>query len=160
MLTAKLSQSNTTVAGSPDSSSDSSTGGSPQHASNPYQQAGVAGQHQQQLATAAGVAENMLPGVIMSRDQRINPFLCQLADLGCQLQHAQLRDAARNLLRQMPADPLATDRILSACQVPNVEALPPLSLVSGATNPSMDLENIFVAASPSSVLYHLEVRAT
>ena len=156
-MTAKLSQSNTTVAGSPDSSSDSSTGGSPQHASNPYQPTGTTGQQQQQLATAA-VAENILPGVLMSRDKRINPFLCQLADLGSQLQHAQLRDAARNLLRLLPADPQATERILSACQIPNADPIPSFSFASRATNSSLDLENIFVAASPSTVLYHLEVR--
>jgi hypothetical protein len=29
----------------------------------------------------AAAAENMLPGVLMSRDRKIHPYLCQLADL-------------------------------------------------------------------------------
>lgn len=158
MLTAKLSQSNTAVAGSPDSSSDSSTGGSPQHAPSSYQ--GSLGGQQHHPMTAAA-AEVMLPGVLMSRDKRINPFLCQLADLGSQLQHAQLRDAARNLLRQLPADPQAIERLVSASQVPT--AAPPSPLVmggekAGPAQSSTELENIFSGASPSTILYHLEVR--
>lgn len=157
MLTAKLSQSNTAVAGSPDSSSDSSTGGSPQHAPNSYQGA-IGGQLHHAMTAAA--AEGMLPGVLMSRDKRINPFLCQLADLGSQLQHAQLRDAARNLLRQLPADPQAIERLVVASQVlPSVQSLP--SVAAGDKSepfqsPS-ELESIFIASSPSTTLYHLEV---
>ncbi|KAK4027909.1 probable ubiquitin carboxyl-terminal hydrolase FAF-X [Daphnia magna] len=157
MLTAKLSQSNTAVAGSPDSSSDSSTGGSPQHAPNSYQGA-IGGQLHHAMTAAA--AEGMLPGVLMSRDKRINPFLCQLADLGSQLQHAQLRDAARNLLRQLPADPQAIERLVVASQVlPSVQSLP--SVAAGDKSESFqspsELESIFIASSPSTTLYHLEV---
>ena len=157
MLTAKLSQSNTAVAGSPDSSSDSSTGGSPQHAPSSYQ-GNLSGQQHHPMTAAA--AEVMLPGVLMSRDKRINPFLCQLADLGSQLQHAQLRDAARNLLRQLPADPQAVERLVSASQIPQV-LTSQSSMGDEKTGPvpsSSDLENIFAGASPSTILYHLEVK--
>ena len=157
MLTAKLSQSNTAVAGSPDSSSDSSTGGSPQHAPSSYQ-GSLGGQQHHPISAAA--AEIMLPGVLMSRDKRINPFLCQLADLGSQLQHAQLRDAARNLLRQLPADPQAIERLVAASQIPLVVSSSPTVTSSETTGPIQspsELESIFIAASPSTILYHLEV---
>lgn len=157
MLTAKLSQSTAAVAGSPDSSSDSSTGGSPQHVPSSYQ--GSLGGQQHHPMTAAA-AEVMLPGVLMSRDKRINPFLCQLADLGSQLQNAQLRDAARNLLRQLPADPQAIERLVVASQIPSTDPTSPSSMSSertASTQSSSELESIFVAASPSTILYHLEV---
>jgi ubiquitin carboxyl-terminal hydrolase 9/24 len=157
MLTAKLSQSNTAVAGSPDSSSDSSTGGSPQHAPSSYQ--GSLGSQQHHPISAAA-AEIMLPGVLMSRDKRINPFLCQLADLGSQLQHAQLRDAARNLLRQLPADPQAIERLVAASQIPPAVSSSPSvtsSEKTGLTQPPSELESIFITASPSTILYYLEV---
>ena len=157
MLTAKLSQSNTAVAGSPDSSSDSSTGGSPQHAPSSYQ-GSLGGQQHHPISAAA--AEIMLPGILMSRDKRINPFLCQLADLGSQLQHAQLRDAARNLLRQLPADPQAIERLVAASQIPLVVSSSPTVTSSEKTGPIQspsELESIFIAASPSTILYHLEV---
>lgn len=156
MLTAKLSQSSAAVAGSPDSSSDSSTGGSPQHAPSSYPSS-MGGQQQHHPMTAAA-AEVMLPGVLMSRDKRINPFLCQLADLGSQLQNAQLRDAARNLIRQLPADPQAIERLVTSIQIPLVSPSAAMSSEKTASNPlSSELESIFIAASPSTILYHLEV---
>ena len=106
----------------------------------------------------------MLPGVLMSRDRKIHPFLCQLADLGSQLQHAPLRDAARNLLRILPPDPQAAERIFNACLASgdgqnstntrrsSLQSLPP---TASLTSPA--LENIFLAASPASILYYLEV---
>ena len=157
MLTAKLSQSNAAAAGSPDSSSDSSTGGSPQHAASTYQ-GNLVGQQNHPLTAAA--AEVMLPGVLMSRDKKINPFLCQLADLGSQLQNAQLRDAARNLLRQLPADPQAIERLIAASQIPSVFPIPvskPSSDKIEMAHPSTELENVFLSTSPSTILYHLEV---
>ena len=95
----------------------------------------------------------------MPRDKRINLFLCQLAGLDSKLQHAQLRGAARNLLRQLPADPEAVERLVSAIQIPQV----PISqflMVNEKTEPvlsSSDLENIFTGASPSTILYLIEV---
>ena len=146
------------MTGSPDSSSDSSTGGSPQHASNAYQASSRSQQPQQPLTTAS--AEGILPGVLMSRDKRINPFLCQLADLGSQLQNAQLRDAARNLLRLLPADPLSVERIFSTCIVHQDETIAQSTQNTGSdasTLQSPKLEDVFMSTSPSTLLYHLEV---
>lgn len=145
------------MTGSPDSSSDSSTGGSPQHASNAYR-ASSSQQPQQPLTTAS--AEGILPGVLMSRDKRINPFLCQLADLGSQLQNAQLRDAARNLLRLLPADPLSVERIFSTCIVHQDETIAQSTQNTGSDSSTLQspkLEDVFVSTSPSTLLYHLEV---
>ena len=59
----------------------------------------------------------MLPGVLMSRDKHIHPFLCQIADLGSQLNVAPLRDTARLLIRQLPADPKTSELFTSVCQL-------------------------------------------
>lgn len=148
LLTAKISQSNAAVPGSPDSSSDNSAGGSPQHAPNSYHGA---------VHLAAAAAENMLPGILMSRDRKIHPFLCQLADLGSRLQHAPLRDAARNLLRLLPADSQAGDRIFNACMASSDHhATNSAGGTTAQTSPA--LENIFFGSSPSTILYYLEVR--
>lgn len=106
----------------------------------------------------------MLPGVLMSRDRKTNPFLCQLADLGSRLQHAQLRDAARNLIRLLPADPQTSERIFSACQMssssdPQQQQHQQHQQLANniTTKVSPVLENLFFGASPSAILYYLEV---
>ena len=94
VITAKLSQVGA-GASSPDSSSDSSSG-SPAH----------------QLYEGPNIeSEQCLPGVIMATRQCSRAFrqtnasfLCQLAELGCQLDCPTLRDSARALLKLMPAD--------------------------------------------------------
>ena len=53
---------------------------------------------------------------------QIQPFLCQLADLGSHLQYAPLRDATRGLLRLLSSDVPAADKIFSACLVGAKEA--------------------------------------
>lgn len=141
VLTAKLSPSSTAVAGSPDSSSDSSVGGSPQHAPSGY----AAGSASQQASPSTAASEMMLPGVLMARDKRIHPFLCQIADLGSQLNVAPLRDTARLLIRQLPADPKTSELFASICQSTGSVAL------------SQELGNLFTQSSPSTVLYNLEV---
>jgi len=102
---------------------------------------------------------------------QIHPFLCQLADLGSHLQHAPLRDAARGLLRLLPSDAQAADKIFGACLVGAKEAAAASAPSSGPAAPpaanshagppqqaSATLEALFSAASPSTVLYYLEVR--
>lgn len=146
ILTAKLSPSTTTVAGSPDSSSDSSVGGSPQHAPSSY------GSSTQQYSSTAA-SEMMLPGVLMSRDKRMHQFLCQLADLGSQLNVAPLRDTARLLIQQLPADPITSELFTSICQPKSHE-----SFIKGSKIvTSSELENLLNHSSPSVVLYYLEV---
>lgn len=93
----------------------------------------------------------------MSRDKRIHPFLCQLADMGSQLQNSQLRDAARNLLRQLPADPPSVERMVTALQIPRTDPLSQPSLMTDNTVHSRKLEDIFTDVSASTLLYHLEV---
>ena len=79
LLTAKLSQSNAAAPGSPDSSSDSSAGGSPQHAANAYGAGGAVGAAGAAgAALSAAAAENLLPGVLMSRDAKVTKPLCSL----------------------------------------------------------------------------------
>ena len=136
VLTAKLSQVGAGAgASSPDSSSDSSSG-SPAH----------------QLCEGPNIeSEQCLPGVIMATRQCSRAFrqtnasfLCQLAELGCQLDCPTLRDSARALLNLMPADAatLATIRRVAGEAVGGKAGL---------------LEQCLVTPSNSLTLYQLEV---
>ncbi|KAI4464470.1 ubiquitin carboxyl-terminal hydrolase [Holotrichia oblita] len=94
MISAKVTQINSNMASSQDSSSDSSTS-SPQH---PYDVPNVE-------------AENLLPGVLMSMDHIYAHFFCQLSALGSVLEYEPLRDGARNLLLLMPCDVSTMERL-------------------------------------------------
>lgn len=80
-------------------------------------------------------------------------FFFQLADLGCALQHAQLRDGARHLLQLIPPD------------VTTVQSLQWLfsrykedeSSQNAVGDQNISVESLFFLASPSQVLYNLEV---
>ena len=123
------------MASSPDSSSDSSPDASPHHAFD--------GPNLE--------AEAMLPGVIMARRAGMAQFLIQIFDVGCTLKMPRLRECARSLLKQMPADVTTTDTLVKACsEFMNASPThrPPVSL---------HLERIFFATSPGQVLYALEV---
>lgn len=151
VLTAKLCQSNTNMPSSPDSSSDSSTG-SPQH---PYD-----GPNSE--------AENCLPGVLMSQRPNYVQFFFQVADLGCAIKNAPLRDGARMLLSLVPPDTLTVQRLTALFKnfaVNGVEESVPLGGdLSGQTTsippphlPPPTIEHMFFHSSPSQVLYNLEV---
>ncbi|XP_037075311.1 probable ubiquitin carboxyl-terminal hydrolase FAF-X, partial [Pollicipes pollicipes] len=118
---------------SPDSSSDSSAP-SPQH---PCDGPNVE-------------AENALPGVILSQQEKYVDFLLRLADLGCRIGHAPLRDAARGVLQMTPAGRSTVEQLHAACQ----EGGERRSASAGAP---CTLEAIFFSPSPSQVLYSLEV---
>ncbi|KZC06489.1 putative ubiquitin carboxyl-terminal hydrolase FAF-X [Dufourea novaeangliae] len=137
LLSAKLSQVNSNMPSSPDSSSDSSTSSSHQ----PYDGSNVE-------------AENSLPGVVISQRSQYATFFFQLADLGCTLQHAQLRDGARNLLQLVPPDTLTVSRLqwlFGDCKKDdNVD-----TALCNEQNTTVD--SLFFTASPSQVLYNLEV---
>ncbi|XP_033356836.1 probable ubiquitin carboxyl-terminal hydrolase FAF-X isoform X1 [Bombus vosnesenskii] len=137
LLSAKLSQVNSNLPSSPDSSSDSSTS-SPHH---PYDGPDVE-------------AENSLPGVVISQRSQYATFFFQLADLGCSLQHAQLRDGARNLLQLVPPDTLTVSRLQSLfghCKEDdNLD-----NALCNEQNTTVD--SLFFTASSSQVLYNLEV---
>lgn len=149
VLTAKLCQANSNMPSSPDSSSDSSTG-SPQH---PYD-----GPNSE--------AENCLPGVLMSQQPIYVQFFFQVADLGCTLKNAPLRDGARMLLSLVPPDNLTIQRLTALfknCAVNGLDdsvsrggdmtGLVPLA----SPLPPPTIENMFYHSSPSQVLYNLEV---
>ncbi|XP_046818690.1 probable ubiquitin carboxyl-terminal hydrolase FAF-X isoform X1 [Vespa crabro] len=135
LLSARLSQINSNLPSSPDSSSDSSTS-SPHH---PYDGPNV---------------ENSLPGVVMSQRPQCVNFFFQLADLGCTLQHAQLRDGARNLLQLVPPDNLTVSRLqwLFGHYEDDETSQNPHCNEHNTT-----VDSLFFTASPSEVLYNLEV---
>ena len=136
VITAKLSQVGAAAgASSPDSSSDSS-GGSPAHCL--YEGPNVE-------------SEQCLPGVIMASRQcsrcfrQTNAsFLCQLAELGSQLDCPILRDSARALLKLMPADQATLAATKKAAE-------------AAAGGKSGLLEQHFTSGSNSLTLYQLEV---
>lgn len=108
------------MASSQDSSSDSSTS-SPQH---PYDGPNLE-------------AENLLPGVIMSKQKNYAHFFCQLAQLGSTLEFPPLRDGARALLQLMPADTATVDKLLY--------------LFTGNNEPENNIDSMFFSASPAEV---------
>ncbi|KAL4220567.1 putative ubiquitin carboxyl-terminal hydrolase FAF-X [Mactra antiquata] len=131
LITAKLVHVGNSMPSSPDSSSDSS-GGSPHH-------------------TFDGPnieAENCLPGVLMSNNQRYAQFLFQLSDLGCSLQVSKLRDTARTLLKLMPGDTSSKEKFKTICSE---------HVRSTGTGTSQQLEAMFFNSSPTQVLYNIEV---
>lgn len=91
----------------------------------------------------------------MSQRAQYAQFFFQLADLGCTLRLEQLRDGARNLLQLVPPDVLTVMRLEWLFGVHKGEETTP--------NPPCNeynttVESLFFAASPSQVLYNLEVR--
>lgn len=77
-----------------------------------------------------------------------------MSDLGCTLQHAQLRDGARNLLQLVPPDTLTVSRLqwlFGHCK--DDDTLD--NALCNEQNTTVD--SLFFTASPSQVLYNLEV---
>ncbi|CAG9840067.1 unnamed protein product [Diabrotica balteata] len=91
-------------------------------------------------------AENLLPGVLMSQQPFYAQFFCQLMNVGSTLPFAMLRDMGHALLQLMP------------CNLMTMEKLRILFSAPGEQNISMD--SMFFSASPSEVLYNLEVLYT
>ncbi|KAF5307812.1 hypothetical protein FQR65_LT06684 [Abscondita terminalis] len=94
IISAKITQVNSNMASSQDSSSDSSTS-SPQH---PYDGPNLE-------------AENLLPGVLMSLQPAYGHFFCQLYNMGSQ-EFPPLRDSTNALLQLMPYDSATVERLL------------------------------------------------
>ncbi|KAJ8679779.1 hypothetical protein QAD02_015566 [Eretmocerus hayati] len=150
LLSAKLSQANTNMPSSPDSSSDSSTS-SPHH---PY-----LGKVEEKCHSSNSnqEAESSLPGVLLSQKSQYISFLFQLADLGCTLDYPQLRDGARHLLQLIPPDTLTVSRLQWFFgRYKEEEPSPNPSIDESNTN----VDSLFFTASPSQVLYNLEVLYT
>lgn len=98
----------------------------------------------------------ILHSQILSQKSQYTGFLFQLADLGCTLEHAQLRDAARHVLQLIPPDTLTVTRLQWFFGRFKENEAPQISSID-ETNTSVG--TLFFTASPSQVLYNLEVRA-
>ncbi|XP_014217217.1 probable ubiquitin carboxyl-terminal hydrolase FAF-X isoform X3 [Copidosoma floridanum] len=146
LLSVKLSQVNTNMPSSPDSSSDSSTS-SPHH---PYSK-------MESCHASNPEAESSLPGVLLSQRHKFVTFFFQLADLGCMLEQAQLRDGARYLLQLIPADICTVQKLQRFFgRYKDHEAVQN----SSADESNVNVGSLFFSASPSQVLYNLEVLYT
>lgn len=131
LLTGKLSQVGGNLVSSPDSSSDSSTS-SPRHPV--YDGPNVE-------------LEQTLPGVIMSNKKSTCQFLLQLADLGSSVDYAPLQEAARALLKLIPADKHTIDKLASTC----------VEYGKSKKSHMQIWDSIFFSSTPSQTLYNLEV---
>ncbi|XP_022918953.1 ubiquitin carboxyl-terminal hydrolase 9X [Onthophagus taurus] len=131
LISAKITQINSNMASSQDSSSDSSTS-SPQH---PYD-----------VPNVEAEAENSLPGVLMSMEHTYAQFFCQLSALGSILEFDALRDGARNLLLLMPCDHTTITRLHI--------------LFSSNFESNIPIEDMYFSPTPAEVLYNLEVLYT
>lgn len=90
----------------------------------------------------------------MSQRSQYATFFFQLADLGCTLQHSQLRDGARNLLQLVPPDTFTVTKLQWLFDhYKDDEALQ--NPQNNEQNTTVD--SLFFTASPSQVLYNLEV---
>lgn len=130
VLSAKICQVGGNLASSPDSSSDSSTS-SPRH--HHYEGPNLEMEH-------------CLPGVIISKRKRNCEFLLQLAHLGSTMKNLVLQDAARAVLKLIPADVHTVEHLRNHCREVDLQ-LTPIQI----------WENIFFSVSPSQTLYNLEV---
>uniref|UniRef100_A0A0D9S0E2 ubiquitinyl hydrolase 1 n=1 Tax=Chlorocebus sabaeus TaxID=60711 RepID=A0A0D9S0E2_CHLSB len=135
LITARLTQINSNMPSSPDSSSDSSTA-SPGNHCNHYND----GPNLE--------VESCLPGVIMSVHPRYISFLWQVADLGSNLNMPPLRDGARVLMKLMPPDRTAVEKLQAVC-------LDHAKVGEGKLSPPLD--SLFFGPSASQVLYLTEV---
>ncbi|XP_031516936.1 probable ubiquitin carboxyl-terminal hydrolase FAF-Y isoform X5 [Papio anubis] len=135
LITAKLTQINSNMPSSPDSSSDSSAA-SPGNHCNHYND----GPNLE--------VESCLPGVIMSMHPRYISFLWQVADLGSNLNMPLLRDGARVLMKLMPPDRTAVEKLQAVC-------LDHAKVGEGKRSPPLD--SLFFGPSASQVLYLTEV---
>uniref|UniRef100_A0A2K5QGA4 ubiquitinyl hydrolase 1 n=1 Tax=Cebus imitator TaxID=2715852 RepID=A0A2K5QGA4_CEBIM len=135
LITAKLTQINSNMLSSPDSSSDSSTA-SPGNHYNHYNDG-----HNLEV-------ESCLPGVIMSMHPRYISFLWQVADLGSNLNMPLLRDGARVVMHLMPPDRTAVEKLRAIC-------LDHAKFGEGELSPPLD--SLFFGPSASQVLYLTEV---
>lgn len=104
----------------------------------------------------------------MSQQPSYVQFFFQVADLGCAIKNAPLRDGARMLLSLVPPDTLTIQRLTALFKnfaVNGVEECAPIGGdIPGQTTslpspnlPPPTIEHMFFHSSPSQVLYNLEV---
>lgn len=154
ILSAKLIPIGAGLAGSPDSSSDSSTGSPPRPCPD-----------MQRVDS-----ENTLPGVIISQNYQYIEFFLKLYQLGSDLEHGRLRESSKVLLHLLPCDRHTIKRLQIMCGV-----LPVLSTKdeenfaerSALKSPAVVTDEIavqectpemlFLHPMPAQVLYNLGV---
>lgn len=135
MMQAKIVQNN--VTNSPDSSEESS-GGSPNHFTG-----GIDGPNIE--------AEECLPSVMISINEKRMEFLCQLCGLGASIQEDRLREGARILLAVLPRC-RNTEKSLREAFI--------LSSPTGSIMEKKPSYNLLFNTDPAVVLYRLEVLYT
>lgn len=90
----------------------------------------------------------------MSQRPHYVQFFFQVADRGCELKDAALRDSARSILKLIPPDIATIERLqMLFSSNPSDNS----STTMSTTMPSPTVENTFFNSSPSQVLYNLEV---
>ncbi len=60
--------------------------------------------------------EMMLPSVILSLNEKYVQFLVELADFGCKIGNASVRECTRNVLDLLPIAKHAAERIRTHCK--------------------------------------------
>ncbi|KAL1140578.1 hypothetical protein AAG570_000508 [Ranatra chinensis] len=137
VLTGKLSQVNTNMGSSPDSSSDSSTS-SPQH---PFDGPNIE-------------AENSLPGVILAQQPQTAECLLRVCELASSLGNASLAQVAFAVLNLCPPDTFMLNTLYSLFGDSDV---PLTNSANSLFKPTV--ESVFYNSSSTHVLYCLEMPA-
>lgn len=141
IINVKLSPIVTTLASSPDSSSDSSTA-SPLRPCPDMQRP---------------ESESTLPGVLISNKHQYLEFFLKIHQLGCDLMHSNLREYARSLLNLLPLD---TTTVLQIHQMCIVNMLNEIGNNSNYLESQMSEaplpESMFLSSDAARVLYNLE----
>ncbi|XP_070500116.1 probable ubiquitin carboxyl-terminal hydrolase FAF isoform X3 [Chironomus tepperi] len=139
VINVKLSPLGTALASSPDSSSSTSSTGSPPRPC---------------LDLQRTESEATLPGVIISTKHQYTEFFLQLHQLGSELQHNNLRECARTLLHLLPLDSLTVSQINQMC----INKF--FGIGEKSDNQMSDgllPESLFLSPDAAHVLYNLEV---
>lgn len=124
LIQVKVGNGGATYTSSPDSSGESSPNRTPQH---------------ERVSNAE--LEHLLPSSVLSQKSDYVQFLFSIADLGIKIDDQGLKNGARKLLRQIPANPQLLDTLAEAC----------------VENANQRLESLFFSGSPTEVLYFLEL---
>lgn len=138
VINVKLSPMGTTLASSPDSSSDSSTGSPPRPCPDMQRPE----------------SEATLPGVIISNKSHYIEFFLKLLQLGSDLEHNHLRECCRSLLHLLPLDRLTISHIHGMCKTSKMNGE---QVLSEQLDEAFQPEAMFLTADSAHVLYNLEV---
>ncbi len=140
VLTGKLSPLGGNLVSSPESSEESSNS-SPRHHHH---------HHHHHYDGPNVEVERGLPGVLISTQKGYCQFLLQLAELGSSIKDIPLQEAARALLKLVPADRHTVER-LKAVSAENS------STATTTRSATQIWDGVFFSCTPSQTLYNLEV---